>query len=439
MRACAAAAAAAAPLEGAIYLDRGALLSEGDVVEWVHLSRRGTYAVATALIAAASASSTPTMSASSPPTPALASTPHPHPNSQPNPLPNPQNHHHPDPNPNPHPHPHPESLPPPPPSATPGGARHPACVVPPPPPPPTDEGADLHTHAHPQTDAQAHTYTHASHGCHAAFFDEDGDLDLPRQPKIRRTIPTTPPPPPPSPPPHPHPHPSIDYVHGYACTYVQHKHVLGDAAFSHLSRLATTLQSSATAEAGGESFRLHSTRITFGNNGGVGGGGGGGSGSGGSGGSSGGSGNTAGAWLFGPLAHAVRDAADQLWPSRRLSPLPVDFWLTAAQLNWYSLGDHFAPHTDEVGGLRSAYKELALVYFLTPPDEYDGGRFAVELPSGKLSTLHTPANSAVVFSAREVRHSVSPLVAGRRVTLVLWATARDVSSYEPCARVSDVL
>ena len=124
---------------GAIYLDRGALLSEGDVVEWVHLSRRGTYAVATALIAAASASSTPTMSASSPPTPALASTPHPHPelSTQPAPatlkititLDPPTN------------SPTPtrililtlSRLPPPPPSAPRGGARLPVCAVPPPP------------------------------------------------------------------------------------------------------------------------------------------------------------------------------------------------------------------------------------------------------------------------------------------------------------------
>ena len=95
--------------------------------------------------------------------------------------------------------------------------------------------------------------------------------------------------------------------------------------------------------------------------------------------------------------------------------------------------------TDEVGGLRSAYKEVSLVLFLSPPEQYEGGRFTVELPSAQLVALDTPANSVAVFSARTVRHSVSPLTTGRRVTLVLWAAARDVSRYEPCTRISDVL
>jgi len=90
------------------------------------------------------------------------------------------------------------------------------------------------------------------------------------------------------------------------------------------------------------------------------------------------------------------------------------------------------------GGLRSAFKELSLVYFLTPTDEYEGGYFEVQLPCRGPSPINAQPDSMLAFSARQLHHRVTPLRAGHRRSLVLWATARDVSAYEPCVRLDEL-
>lgn len=82
----------------------------------------------------------------------------------------------------------------------------------------------------------------------------------------------------------------------------------------------------------------------------------------------------------------------------------------------YALGDHFDWHVDMGEGNR---RKLSLSVQLSEPHEYEGGELVVQLGS-RVETMDA-ARGAVIAFPSWVPHCVTPVSAGTRRALVVWA------------------
>lgn len=80
---------------------------------------------------------------------------------------------------------------------------------------------------------------------------------------------------------------------------------------------------------------------------------------------------------------------------------------------------HFGWHSDIGEGRLAARRKLTVVAQLSPPGDYDGGALELQ-PSGHVVTADRAQGGVILFPAY-LLHRVTPVTAGVRYSLTLWA------------------
>ena len=91
----------------------------------------------------------------------------------------------------------------------------------------------------------------------------------------------------------------------------------------------------------------------------------------------------------------------------------------------YEPGMHYGSHFDDafIEGVRT---DLSFTLFLSEPESYTGGELELTTPSGS-QAIKLPAGCAIVYPSDHL-HSVLPVTAGVRLSVVGWVQSRVKSS-----------
>jgi PKHD-type hydroxylase len=80
---------------------------------------------------------------------------------------------------------------------------------------------------------------------------------------------------------------------------------------------------------------------------------------------------------------------------------------------------HFDWHSDIGAGIWAARRKLTVVVQLSPPEDYAGGVLEIR-PDSNVQAMPRAQGTAVIFPSF-VLHRVTPVTAGKRLSLTLWA------------------
>jgi PKHD-type hydroxylase len=128
----------------------------------------------------------------------------------------------------------------------------------------------------------------------------------------------------------------------------------------------------------------------------------------------------------------VDDLPDQGWVTDRIVALvaeanretfrfDLDDFAESAQVATYDAGreGHFAWHSDIGDGPLARRRKLTMVVQLSHPSDYEGGLLEI-MPSANVVTAERARGAATVFPSY-LLHRVTPVTAGTRRSLTIWA------------------
>lgn len=107
--------------------------------------------------------------------------------------------------------------------------------------------------------------------------------------------------------------------------------------------------------------------------------------------------------------------------------------VTQALFNRYDVGMQYGAHVDApvMGGIGSAVRtDVAITFFLSDPNTYDGGELVVDA-NGMEYSFKLEAGAAIAYPASSLHH-VSPITKGARYASVIWVQSqvRDLAKRE---------
>jgi PKHD-type hydroxylase len=107
--------------------------------------------------------------------------------------------------------------------------------------------------------------------------------------------------------------------------------------------------------------------------------------------------------------------------------------ILAPTFSRYEPGMEYGAHIDSaLMGVEQLRTDLAMTLFLSPPECYDGGELAIELPIGE-QEIKLDAGEAILYPANTL-HRVAPVTRGVRLAAVTW-----IESCVPDERLREIL
>jgi PKHD-type hydroxylase len=121
-----------------------------------------------------------------------------------------------------------------------------------------------------------------------------------------------------------------------------------------------------------------------------------------------------GAWIMDRMVRAVGEA-------NRVFGFALDDFAESAQIARYGAegAGHFDWHSDIGAGALAARRKLTIVVQLSDPADYAGGQLQLQ-PDSNLRVAEAGQGTATIFPSF-VLHRVTPVTAGVRWSLTLWA------------------
>lgn len=121
--------------------------------------------------------------------------------------------------------------------------------------------------------------------------------------------------------------------------------------------------------------------------------------------------NTDSRWLYDKVAQYAHKANQEMWN--------FDIWgyLDSFQYTLYEGGGgHYDWHTDN--GASMSTRKLSCVLQLSDPKDYEGGDLEMNIGSSVIQVAK--GRGIICFFPSFLLHRVTPLVSGRRISLVTW-------------------
>lgn len=86
----------------------------------------------------------------------------------------------------------------------------------------------------------------------------------------------------------------------------------------------------------------------------------------------------------------------------------------------YTSGMSYGRHIDDpvMGGTSRYRSDVSITFFLSNPDDYDGGELCIETTFGN-TEIKLPAGHAVLYPSSS-RHAVNPVTRGERLVAIAW-------------------
>jgi PKHD-type hydroxylase len=120
-------------------------------------------------------------------------------------------------------------------------------------------------------------------------------------------------------------------------------------------------------------------------------------------------------WVMARMMRVVADA------NRAAFDFALDDFAESAQIARYTEAarGHFGWHSDIGAGALAARRKLTIVVQLSDPADYSGGQLELQ-PDSHVHAANTAMGTATLFPSF-VLHRVTPVTAGTRWSLTLWA------------------
>lgn len=113
-------------------------------------------------------------------------------------------------------------------------------------------------------------------------------------------------------------------------------------------------------------------------------------------------------WIYDRISEKLRLVNDKYYHFRIQS-------ITNFQVLEYENTGFYHTHTD-IGYGQSSLRKISIVVFLTPPEEYEGGKLILKPNFAPIA----PEQGSAVFFPSYVPHEITPVTRGVRHTMVTW-------------------